>query len=74
LVPYVGASIGYLYGNNLRDTWVAGPEGGLKVFVNDTTFIIGQLAYDFFFRHTDEVDSAFSDGRWVYTVGIGFRW
>jgi hypothetical protein len=63
VVPFIGASIGYLYGDNIRDTWVAGSEGGLKVFVNDTTFIIGSIAYDFFFRRTSEVDTAFDNGR-----------
>jgi hypothetical protein len=74
LVPFVGASVGYMYGDNVRDTWVAGPEGGLKGFVNDTTFIIGSIAYDFFFKHTNQVDTSFDKGRWVYMVGIGFRW
>jgi hypothetical protein len=74
LVPYIGASIGYSYGDNVKDTWVAGPEGGLKVFVNDTTFVVGSIAYDFFFTKANEADSAFNDGRWVYALGVGFRW
>ena len=63
-----------MYGDAVEDTWVAGPEGGLKLFVNDTTFILGQIAYDFFFEDSDDADDAFDDGRWVYTLGIGFRW
>lgn len=74
LVPFLGGSVGYSYGDNVRDTWVAGPEGGLKLFVNDTTFIIGMISYDFFFKKANEASTAFNDGRWVYTLGIGFRW
>jgi hypothetical protein len=73
IVPFVGGSFGYNYGNNAKDTWVAGPEGGLKLFVNDTTFIAGTISYDFFFKKAREVDTAFNDGRWLYTLGIGFR-
>ena len=28
-VPYIGANLGYVYGD-VNDTWIAGPEGGVK--------------------------------------------
>jgi hypothetical protein len=73
LVPYVGGTIGYVYGDAVSDTFVAGPEAGVKFFVNDTTFLFGSVTYDFFFDDGDEADDAFSDGQFVYGLGIGFQ-
>ena len=72
--PFVGANLGYLYGGPFRDTFAAGPEAGVKYFVNDTTFLYGSLAYDFFFRNASNIDDDFENGQFVYSVGIGFRW
>ena len=72
-VPYVGATVGYVYGDAVSDTFVAGPEAGLKFFVNDTTFLFGSVTYDFFFEDGDDADDAFSDGQFVYGLGIGFQ-
>jgi hypothetical protein len=74
LWPFVGADLGYIYGDRVRDTWTAGPEAGVRYFVNETTFILGQVQYEFFFRNTSDVNHAFDDGRWLYTLGMGFRW
>jgi len=71
--PFIGMNLGYVYGDGVLDTWEAAPEVGLKVFVNDTTFIYGQVEYQFFFRDTDNADEAFDDGQFVYSLGIGFR-
>ena len=73
VVPFVGIELGYLYGDDTGDTWAAGPEAGLKFYVNDTTFIFGQVAYQFFFEDSDDADDAFEDGSFVYSLGIGFR-
>lgn len=72
--PFLGANIGYLYGDLVHDTWIASPEAGLKWFANRTTFIYGMVEYQFFFDEADEADEAFNDGQWVYTLGIGFKW
>ncbi|GIW77325.1 MAG: hypothetical protein KatS3mg104_2388 [Phycisphaerae bacterium] len=72
-VPYVGANIGYLYGD-INDTWIAGPEAGLKYFVNDTTFIGLSVSYEWLFDSTGDADSNFDDGQFVYGLGIGFQW
>ena len=74
LRPFVGATIGYLYGESTEESFIAGPEAGLKYFVNETTFIVGSLGYDFVFEDADEADDAFNDGRFVYNFGIGFRY
>lgn len=73
-IPFVGASLGYLYGDNTNDTFAAGPEAGLKAYVNDTTFIYGSVAYEFLFDDAGDADDSFDDGQFVYGVGIGFRW
>lgn len=74
VVPFVGVAAGYLYGDATNDTWIAGPEGGVKFYVNDTTFIYGSVAYEFLFDDAEEADDSFSDGQFVYAVGVGFRW
>lgn len=72
-VPFLGANLGYVYGEGVTDTFEAAPEGGLKFFVNDTTFIYAQVEYQFFFRNAGGADDAFKDGQFVYGLGIGFR-
>ncbi len=66
--PYVGASIGYTYGDNTNDSWVAGPEVGVKYFVNSTTYIDLVATYDF------DLEEGFDEGSFNYGLGIGFRW
>ena len=69
--PFFGGSIGYTYGDDVTDTWTAGLEGGVKYFVNPTTFIMGRVEYDWLL---DSDESGFSDATWVYVIGIGFKW
>ncbi len=73
-VPYAGVTLGYIYGDAVHDTFIAGPEVGVRFFVNDTTFIGVSVAYDFLFDKPGDADSAFDDGIFVYGVGIGFQW
>ena len=70
--PFVGGNIGYIYGDDVADTWEAGIEGGLKFFVNSTTFVLGMLEYEWFLDN--DGNDGFSDGQWIYIVGLGFRW
>lgn len=72
VIPYIGVNLGYQYGD-LADTWIAGPEIGVKWYVNSTTFIFGSVAYDFFFEDVDDADEGFDDGQFIYGLGIGFR-
>jgi hypothetical protein len=73
LQPFVGANFGYVYGDAVSDTFEAAPEGGVKWFVNSTTFIFAMVEYQFFFDSADDADNSFEDGQFVYTLGIGFR-
>jgi outer membrane protein W len=72
--PYVGANIGYVYGDGVNDTFEAAPEAGIKFFVNSTTFIQLGVEYQFFFDKGSDASEAFSDGQFVYGLNIGFRW
>ena len=73
-VPFVGAALGYAYGDTTADTWFAGPEGGVKYFVNSTTFIFASIQYQFFFDDEDEIGEAFDNGAFAYGLGIGVTW
>ncbi len=71
--PFVGFTLGYIYGDNVADSWVFGPEFGAKYFVNDATYIIGVIGIEWFSKNGGGND-VYDDGRWIYAVGIGFRW
>lgn len=64
--PFVGAAIGYSYGDVGDDSWIAALEVGVKYYVNQSTYIWGMVQYQFL------LEDSFGDGNWVYTVGIGF--
>jgi len=70
--PFVGANLGYVYGDAVKDSWEVGIEGGLKYFVNNTTFIVGMLEYEWFLNNNDS-NNEIDDGQFVYIVGIGFK-
>lgn len=72
LRPFVGVSVGYLYGDGVNDTFFGGPEAGLRYYVKPETFIFGRASYQFLFESGDEIDDQFDDGRFVYTLGVGF--
>jgi hypothetical protein len=70
--PLIGANLGYVYGDNIDETFEAAPEVGLKWFAKEETFIYGLVEYQFFFKNTDAADDGFKHGSFVYTLGIGF--
>ena len=71
--PYIGANVGYVYGDGVHDSFEAGPEAGVKYFVNSTTFVQVGVEYEFFFDNDSDASDAFSDGQFLYSLGIGFR-
>ncbi len=73
ICPFVGANIGYIYGDNVTDTGIGGPEGGLKLFLNTTTYVLGLIEYQFFFKEGDDIKDRFRDGRFVYSIGLGIK-
>lgn len=71
--PFIGINLGYIYGDTLNETMTAGVEGGVKVYVKESTFIQGMVEYDFFFDSSDRIGDAFEDGAFFYSLGVGFR-
>jgi len=71
--PFVGASLGAVYGDGLRDSGFAGLELGFKYYVLPKTFIMARGEYQWFFRKTRDIDHSFDDGAWVYTLGMGYN-
>ena len=68
LVPFVGANIGYTYGNRGRkDSWAAAPEGGVKYYLQDKAFIFGMVEYSIPFSGEQQ----WNDGNWIFTLGLG---
>lgn len=72
--PFLGASLGGIYGDGVKDSGFAGLETGLKYYVRTKTYILARLDYQFFFSSTDDATDAFQDdGAWAYTVGLGYN-
>ena len=69
--PFIGGNVGYSYTDFSTDAFEAGPEVGVKVFVNHTTFIFFLAEYEFTF--TGSGSSTSDDDQIIYRVGVGFR-
>lgn len=65
--PFIGGFGGYRYGD--QNSALAGPEGGIKYYVNESTFIQGLMQYGWLFDKTFDWDN----GTAVYTIGMGFN-
>ncbi|MBE0502330.1 MAG: hypothetical protein IBX47_12920 [Desulfuromonadales bacterium] len=74
LHPFFGATVGYLYGDGVKESFIAGPEGGVKIFLSDSAFMIAAVGYDFIFEDADDANDAFDDGVYNYRLGFGYRW
>ena len=72
--PYIGANIGYLYGDGVEEQFIAGPELGLKAFITPKAFVYVNAEYQILFDDADQVNDNFNDGRFVYSLGLGFKW
>ena len=72
--PFVGASLGSIYGDGVKDSAFAGLETGLKYYVLPKTYFLARAEYQFLFSDTDDATDAFqNDGIWAYTVGMGYN-
>jgi hypothetical protein len=72
--PFIGINFGYLYGDDVNESWIAGPEGGVKYFIKNNTHLQFLIEYNATFDDADEADEAFDDGRFVYALGMGIAW
>ncbi len=73
LRPFIGANIGGVYGDAVRDTFAAGLEAGGKFYVQERTFIYAMVEYGWFFRRASNLDEGFRGGQFNGGVGIGFN-
>ncbi len=71
--PYLGGSLGILYGNDVEETLAAGPEVGIKFYVQAAAFLFAQMEYQFFFEEANEVRNNFDDGFFQYSFGAGYN-
>lgn len=71
--PFVGGSLGGIYGDGIDETAFAGLEGGVKYYVLPRTFILGRAEYQFFFDSASGADEGFEDGAFAYSVGVGYN-
>lgn len=71
--PFVGASIGGVYGDGVDDSFMGGPEIGLKHWVKEDVFITGLMEYQFLFKSGSDARDRYDDGAIFYSVGVGYN-
>lgn len=72
--PFLGGSLGFSYGDGDNNSAFSGIEGGMKYYVLPSTFLLTRAEYQWFFSGLDDAGSSFSDGAFVYTLGIGYNY
>lgn len=65
--PYLGLNFGGIYGAGVDSAALAGPEVGIKYYVNESTFLFGNMAYEV------KLDNCCDGGNVPQSVGIGFN-
>ena len=71
--PFLGGSLGLIYGDGVRDSAFAGLEGGMKYYVQEKTYVLGRAEYQWFFNRSRDVTDNFRDGAWAFTLGLGYN-
>ncbi|MFU8816180.1 MAG: hypothetical protein ACNA7W_12595 [Pseudomonadales bacterium] len=71
--PFLGVSLGGVYGKETNNTGAAGLDAGAKWFVKDKTFILTMIEWQWLFDSADDVGETFDDGAFFYTIGIGYN-
>jgi len=71
--PVLGANLGYVYGDQVRDTWSAAPELGFKIYLQKNVFLNLMGEYQFFFQKGNQIDDAFDTGAFLFEVGLGLN-
>ncbi|HSH95350.1 MAG TPA: hypothetical protein VK968_14500 [Roseimicrobium sp.] len=71
--PFVGINAGRLYGDTTNDTWAAGIEGGLKLYVQPKTFIFALVNYAWVIDDSENPTDKFNDGGFLLFAGVGFN-
>lgn len=71
--PFIGLSIGGVYGDGVDDTFMGGPELGIKHYVQDNVFITAMVEYQFLFKSASDAEDNFDDGALFYNIGLGYN-
>jgi len=72
--PFVGGSLGFVYGDGVKNSGFSGLETGLKYYVREKTYFLARVEYQFFFsKNRSEFEDSFKDGAWAYTAGLGYN-
>ncbi|MGY6554324.1 MAG: hypothetical protein ACXIUM_07355 [Wenzhouxiangella sp.] len=72
--PFVGASLGFVYGDGVKNSGFSGLETGMKYYMREKTYFLARVEYQFFFsKNRNEFEDSFKDGAWAYTVGLGYN-
>lgn len=71
-VPFLGAFTGLVWNDEEIDG-TAGPEVGVKAYMNESSFLSARYRYEWFFDDIEQGDET-SDGNHVVTVGLGYLW
>lgn len=71
--PFIGASIGGFYGRDVRNTFAAGPEVGIKHWLQDNVFITAMAEYQFLFRSGRDARDRYDDGAVLYSISLGYN-
>ncbi len=72
--PFLGASLGMIYGDGVKDDGFAGLEVGGKYYVRSKTYLLGRVEYQWFFSGSSDLDDGFrDDGSFAYTLGMGYH-
>lgn len=72
LRPFVGASLGAIYGDGVKETGTAGLELGMKYYVLPSTFLQARAEYHFLFDSRSSASNNYDDGSWAYMIGMGY--
>jgi len=71
--PFVGGSLGVIYGDGVRNSGFGGVELGGKYYVLPKTYLLGRADYQWFFNRSSDASDAFRNGAWALTLGVGFN-
>lgn len=71
--PFIGVSLGGIYGDGVKNSGFAGAELGIKYYVQKKTFILARAEYQFFFTDSNSASDNWEDGAFAYVLGMGYN-
>jgi len=71
--PFIGGSLGFVYGDGVNNSAFSGLEFGLKHYVLPNTYFLARMEYQWYFNRSSDADLAFKDGSFAHTLGIGYN-